>query len=34
LLGALATEVMAQAVIRAIKTAESIPGLPSSKDLN
>ena len=33
LLGALAAEVMAQAVIRAIKTAESIPGLPSSKDL-
>ncbi len=34
LLGALAAEVMAQAVIRAIKTAESIAGLPSSKDLN
>lgn len=34
LLGLLAAEVMAQAVNRAIKTAESIPGLPSSKDLS
>ncbi|TWH43439.1 P1 family peptidase [Dulcicalothrix desertica] len=34
LLGATSALVMAQAVIRAIKTAESIPGLPSSKDLS
>ena len=34
LLGAASAEVMAQAVIRAVKAAESIPGLPSSKDLN
>ena len=34
LLGSLAAEVMAQAVIRAIRTAESITGLPSSKDFS
>lgn len=34
LLGLLAAEVMAQAVNRAIRTAESIPGLPSSMDLS
>ncbi|MEM9923791.1 MAG: P1 family peptidase [Cyanobacteria bacterium P01_D01_bin.50] len=33
LLGAASAEVMAQAVIRAIRAAESIRGLPSSKDL-
>ncbi len=33
LLGLLAAEVMAQAVVRAIRTAESITGLPSSKAL-
>lgn len=33
LLGALAAEAVAQAVIRAVKAAESIAGLPSSRDL-
>lgn len=34
LIGALAAEAMAQAVVRAIKTAQGIPGWPSAGDLN
>jgi L-aminopeptidase/D-esterase-like protein len=34
LLGALAAEVMAQSVIRAVKAAKSIYGLPSHNDLS
>lgn len=34
LLGSFAAEVMAQAIIRAIRSAESIPGFPSSKDFS
>jgi L-aminopeptidase/D-esterase-like protein len=34
LIGALAAEAMAQAVVRAVKAAKSISGLPSADDLN
>jgi len=34
LIGALAAEAMAQAVVRAVKAAKGIPGLPSANDLH
>jgi len=34
LLGALAAESISQAVVRAVRAAKSIPGLPSSSDLS
>jgi L-aminopeptidase/D-esterase-like protein len=33
LLGALAAEAMAQAVIRAVKAAKGLPGLPSASEI-
>jgi len=34
LIGALAAEAMAQAIVRAVKAAKGIPGLPSANDLH